>query len=223
MSDLRLRLRGTWPATTQTVVVYSMGDTLWPRSRRIAEWLGVPYEKLSSFWVENNLDLTTAQQREFRRIAEDPELFERIEFYAGVADLLLPEKLGAKVLIHTNCTNAAIARTKRRQLLEAIPGLCDDHILTPIISVAGSRRKELPPQTYIMVESNPYVISTSRAELNLVMRKPWNQTHYAQDLMHINQEVVQFEDGRLDKINQYVARLVAERNEWREYCGCDTM
>lgn len=202
------------------VVTFDVDDTMWPMAKRAAQWLGLPYEILDNFWIEQNEHLSRAQQIQYREVLADPWLFQDMNFYPGVEKILELRRWGVQVKVCSNSSSAEIAEQKRRQLLEYVPGLKPEDLVLRVVDLGGTRQKRLPEFTIITAEDNPFALQQSTAKLNLMMKAPWNQTVAAQRMLQ-GVPLVPFGEGCFEDLLCYadaqlelLTKALARSQQW---------
>lgn len=164
-------------------IVYDVDDILWPLSRKIAKACNISHDHLTAnYRIHENAFLTPEEQKSVIEAFSDPHIFEDIEFFPGVENILLPRELGAKVSINSNNLSAKIAKLKEEQLLSAIPGLSADDLHFNIIGYAGNKTFNAPMT--ILVDDCPYNIKDSPALLNIMPRNiAWSCNDLAREII----------------------------------------
>lgn len=200
------------PKMPPIVVVYDVDDICWPFSQRVADKLGFDRALMTDFWTEQIPHFSVAEKQAIRREFENPEMFQEMNFYPGLRQLLDPLKLGAEIQFNSNSANQAIVDPKREQLLAALPGLDQSCLQMNVVNLAGTRDKKLPKEVFILADDNPYTIARSHAEIHVLQTKPWNATEKAKTQM-ADRTVMRFADGDLVGMANFIYQQVAARRE----------
>ncbi len=182
-------------------IVYDVDDILWPMSRKIAKSCNISHDHLTAnYRIHENAFLTPEEQKSVIEAFSDPHIFEDIEFFPGIENILLPRELGAKVSINSNNLSAEIAKLKKEQLLSTIPGLSADDLHLNIIGYAKEKVFSFPMT--ILIDDNSYNIQISPALLNIMPQNIAWSCNYLAEQMTAKQPVLWLPD--LEKINHSV-------------------
>lgn len=182
-------------------VFYDVDDILHNLTERTAAHVGVDMNLWVDYHIQESLYYTPEQISHIVRTFEEPNIFQEMQFYPGTEAILAPRQLGAYVGLNTNSFTQAVADTKMPQLLARVPHLCESDVINNICGATGALRKELDPQTFIFVDDSPYNIAKSPAQVNVMMKKPYNVTPHAYEVMQ-GKRVFQFDT--LTEINNFV-------------------
>lgn len=193
------------------LVVYDVDDILWPLMERVTKRLGIDYERATYlFSIHDNPKLTPAERRAILESFANPAIFEDIEFYPGIEDILKVEQLGARVMINSNAFNADIAHLKTEQLLAKVPGLTPENIQMNIIHIADNHKKRMNPDTVIFIDDSEHNIMLSPAVVNVmpVNRPLWCTNHEAIQRLSAARKTIRWCTDLYD-INRFVEITVA--------------
>lgn len=182
-------------------IFYDVDDILHNLTERTAARVGVDMSLWIDYRIQDSPYYTPEQVEQIVRTFEEPDIFQEMQFYPGAEAILAPRQLGAYVGLNTNSFTQAVADTKMPQLLAHVPHLCESDVINNICGAAGALRKELDPQTFIFVDDSPYNIARSPAQINVMMKKPYNVTPHAYEVMS-GKQVFQFDT--LTEINAFV-------------------
>lgn len=191
---------------TSVQIYYDVDDILHGLTERAARLAGVEFEQWTSYRLADIPAFTPEQVQKIIQVFEEPEVFYNMEFYAGAEDILRPRQLGAHVGINTNSFTQVVANTKIPQLLARVRHLQRADIISNICGVAGALKKPLDPRTLILVDDSPYNVANSPAQVNVMLRKPYNTTPEAYATMS-GKRVFQFDT--LLEANQFVYYVTA--------------
>ncbi len=187
-------------------IYYDVDDILHGLTERAAERAGVEFEQWTSYCLADIPAYTPEQVQKIIQTFEEPDVFYNMEFYAGAEDILRPRQLGASVSINTNSFTRVVADTKIPQLLAKVKHLQREDIISNICGAAGALKKPLDPRTLILVDDSPYNVASSPAQVNVMLRKPYNTTPEAHEVMR-GKRVFQFDT--LLEANQFVYYVAA--------------
>ena len=194
-------------------IVYDVDDVLWPYVVALAKAGGIALEEWKDYYASNNS--WPAKTLELvNQALLDEGIFQNIEFFPGVSDILRPEKeLGVKVKINSNCLTQKIANLKYIQLKTAIPGLKDEAMTFNFNTLNVVCDKKLSPNTFIFVDDNPYHLIKSTAAVNIMPKWPWNTSNKARELL-AQTNYIQLDS--LSEINQFIFDRVKQYLETGE-------
>lgn len=199
-------------------IIYDIDDVLWDLIGYVAQCYHIPIERAAAvFNIRDNPQLNPDEQEAIIAAFSDPHMFENIQFVPGVADILRPRELGARVGINSNCFNERIAELKRDQLLAAIPDLRPEDLQLNIIHYGETHHKKFAPNMTILVDDSPHNVALSPALLNVMpmsVRWAWS----ADALQRVSGKPVVWQTD-LIAVNQYVYDTVAtimdaQRRRW---------
>lgn len=188
-------------------VVFDVDDTLWSLGEAVAQKLGIERERyFYHFKVTENPKLTEKERAAVIAAYADARFFREIEFFPGIAEILRPQELGARVIIKSNSFSEEIAKLKIQQLLAAVPGLKPEDIKMNIIDYSRTHGKTIDDDATIFVDDSPFNIATSPARVNIMPDLGgWNQDAEAQKLV---QDKTVFYAKDLREINRLVYEQV---------------
>lgn len=148
------------------LIVFDMDDVLWVLNKKAARMAGIPAEKLTTFNTLMNPNLTDKEKSAMLAVYNDLRLFEDIEFYEIMINLvndLYHNYPQYETRIISNCTTAAIRECKYEQLRRKIDLPKSQIELHVIDKWAQSFEKKLPSGMFIFVDDSPYNIALSDA------------------------------------------------------------
>jgi len=186
-------------------IVYDVDDTLWDFVGKLCGKLSIDYNSWKNFYVtSNNWDPQLIEKVCY--YLTDDSLFEDIEFYGGIADILRPAlDLGVNVELNSNAPTTGMIDLKREQLKAAVPGLKDENMTFNLIIPNQPSVKTLPDNTAIFVDDNPYHIAGSTARFDVMPKCPWNTSKDGLTVLG-NRPVTKLDN--LQQINDFVYRRV---------------
>ena len=151
-------------------IVFDMDDILWGLNEKASKILGIEYEKLVCFSLEDNPYLTDKQRKQLLALYRSPTLWKDIEWYEGATKIKDLEKYGYKVYINSNCMTAGVCDFKR-SFASAVFGLPEDQI---ILNISTEAKKPMR-NVLIFADDGPHNIAKSKAKYKLYLDKPWNK------------------------------------------------
>lgn len=152
-------------------VVFDLDDTLWDLNKRACNITGINFNKLTTFLLSENPNLSTREKEKLLSIYQNPMLWADIEWSKGAKSIKDLENYGAKVYINSNCMNKAVADYKRGFLSKEL-GLPNNQI---ILNVSTATEKPMLDNMFIFVDDSPFNLKKSTAEFTMTIDKPWNR------------------------------------------------
>lgn len=151
-------------------VIFDLDDTLWPLNARACELAGIDIEKLTTFRVHENTNLTREEQDRLYSIYCDPELWRDITYSPGAKDIYKLERhKDTKVFINSNCLNDAVYSLKRSFLSKDFK-LPEDQIHLQV----SSKKKDIK-DAFIFVDDSPDNILHAESKFYIIPDRPWNK------------------------------------------------
>ena len=181
------------------IVVFDVDDILWSLNEKAAKLANIPYEKLITFNVPDNPLLTEVEKARLIEIYNSDELFAEMNFYDGVTRL---NTLDADVRIVSNVFSKGPANQKLTNLRKVIRL---PYWQIHLNMVTNPYKKELPEDTYIFVDDSPYNIAGSTAIHNIMLRKPWNTSEFANKIMG---DIPRVQFDTLNEIIDYIETIL---------------
>lgn len=180
-------------------IIFDIDDILWGLNERAAKMANLEYEKLTSFSVPLNKNLTKEEAKILTSVYENPSLFENIIWFNGIERI---DSLPADVHIVSNIFQKEVDTLKRTQL-HSVLNIPDEKIHLNLVTDAT--KKTIPEDTYIFVDDSPYNIAASPAKHNIMLKRPWNQSENGKQI--IGDKPVKMFDT-LNEIIDYIETLL---------------
>lgn len=150
-------------------IVFDMDDILWGLNERASKIVGVEYDKLVCFRLEDNPYLTPKQRRRLLALYRNPKLWKDIEWYEGATDIKKLEEKGYAVYIHSNSMTKQVQAYKR--IISTVFDLPEKQI---ILDVSTEAKKPLR-NVLIFCDDNVANNRRSKAKYKVFLDKPWNK------------------------------------------------
>lgn len=187
-------------------IVFDIDDTLWGLNQHIGDDTGVVLSsQLTVYNPLDNKNLTTMQKSYMMTAYKHIETYKNIKWYEGVERINQLYLAGYDIEIKSNCYSEEIAHTKVAQLMQIL-NLPENAYNMQLITDADIGKKEIGEDVDIFVDDSPYNIATSKAKVNLVLKKPWNTSEWANGI--IGDKVVLYFDTFDDIMNYLNTVLV---------------
>lgn len=167
----------------EKIVVFDLDDTLWPLNIKAYNMANVDINKMNTFILSENENITKEEQDRIMAVYNNPKLWENINYEPKALEIYKLQQLGAKVYINSNCLNDDVAAYKR-SILSRDFNLPEDQIILNVSSHA--KKKNMIDNMYIFADDSPFNIANSKAKYNIVPNKTWNQTIARTDIYRFN-------------------------------------
>lgn len=184
-------------------VVFDIDDTLWGLNKRIANVLNIDENKLHTFVITDNKLLTEKEKNRVLNEYHNEKIFENIDWYDGIENILKIKNFGVQVFINSNCMTQTMANNKINQLLQVVD-IPKENIKCNIIESKSVTRKTIDLDTDILIDDSPYNIANSPAKLNIIINHPWNITDEAEKIMK-NKKIIRFDN--LNQVNNFLIEI----------------
>lgn len=172
-------------------IVFDMDDVMWNLNEKVAELTGIPYEKMDTFLVQDNQNLTNIEKGCILDAYQSPATFEDIRFRDGAISLINelhsahPEY---KVMVVSNCYGEAVRNRKLSQL-RRILRLPEENICLHVIGLEAAGKKQLPDNVFIFIDDSPHNIENANAMHKIMPAKPYNNVPVDADRPETDEEL----------------------------------
>lgn len=165
---------------TKLLMSMDCDDTMWGLLEHVCNVLGIDFLRASAVFDLAENSLISDEEREALIAAfADAQMFENMQFYPGVEDIIKVQETGALLQVKSNAYTKRVGKLKKEQILAAVPGLRPEQVEITVIDHSQCKQKAIDPHTAISVDDNPHVVAASPALLNVVpatMRRVTNTT-----------------------------------------------
>lgn len=174
--------------------------------------IGIKYETLTVFKIEDNPCYTDEQKVNIRAAFNDPNFYYNMKFYPGIENIMRPAiDFSARIIFPTNCPENKSAMLKRIALHNTID-VPDEDILTITTGFSGQhamQKKPLPPHMLFYADDAIHNLVNSDAEYLIGMNKPWNADPELRKLL-AGRKICWVENENLNLINEIVYSICEE-------------
>lgn len=184
-------------------VVFDIDDILWGLNQRVADRLGYNNNYITNFLIHENKHLSTKLKNDIIESYHDLSIFENIQWYEGISEIVNIEQFGTCVFINSNCMTKDIADSKKSQLLDVVD-INPERIRCNVIKAKNCNTKIIDDDTDILIDDSPFNIAQSKARLNILINHPWNISEEAIKIME-GKDIIRF--NNLREINEYLKNI----------------